>query len=61
VRSSRVDSVRSRRPSIPYMIWSEPSSVGSRSATNSMNSSASLFRLRTWSAWRVKVVSRIQV
>src|SRR3954465_8054964 len=25
-RSSRVDSVRSRRPSIPYMIWRAPSS-----------------------------------
>ena len=46
VSSSRVDSVRSRRPSMPYMIWSEPSSVGSRSATNSMNSVASQSRLR---------------
>jgi len=46
VSSSRVDSVRSRRPSIPYMIWSEPSSFGSTSATNCMNSSASHSRFR---------------
>jgi hypothetical protein len=43
-----VDSVRSRRPSIPYMICSEPSSVGSTSATNCMNSSASQSRLSQW-------------
>ena len=45
-RSSRVDSVRSRRPSMPYMICSDPSSFGSRSATNCMNSSASQSRLQ---------------
>ena len=60
-RSSRVDSVRSRRPSIPYMICSAPSALGSRSATNCMNSSASQSRLSQCSAWRVKVESRIQV
>ena len=54
-------SVRSRRPSIPYMICSDPSSVGSRSATNCMNSSASQSRLSQCSACSVKVVSRIQV
>jgi hypothetical protein len=58
---SSVDSVRSRLPSIPYMICSDPSSVGSMSATNSMNSSASQSRLSQCRAWSVKVVSRIQV
>ena len=61
VSSSRVDSFRSRRPSIPYMIWSDSSSVGSTSATKAMNSSASQVRFSMCSAWSVKVVSRIQV
>ena len=46
---------------MPYMIWSEPSSVASTSATNCMNSSASQFRFSQWSACSVNVVSRIQV
>jgi hypothetical protein len=46
---------------IPYMIWSDPSSVASTSAMNSMNSSASQSSVKKCSACRVKVVSRIQV
>jgi hypothetical protein len=60
-RWSSVDSVRSRLPSIPYMICSDPSSVGSMSATNSMNSSASQSSRSQCRACSVKVVSRIQV
>src|SRR5207237_785363 len=54
--SSRKLSVRSRRPSMPYMIWSAPSSLRSRSAMNCMNSSASQSRFRKWSAWREQAV-----
>jgi len=57
--SSRVDSVKSRQPSIPYMTCSAPSSHGSRSATNCMNSSASRSRFSQCSARSVKVESRI--
>ena len=46
---------------MPYMICSEPSSVVLTSATNCMNSSASQSRLSQWSAWSMKVASRIHV
>ena len=61
VSSSRVDSVRSRRPSMPYMICSPPSLLGSRSAMNCMNSSASQSKFMKCRACKVNVESRIQV
>jgi hypothetical protein len=57
--SSRIDSVKWRRPSMPYMTCSAPSADGSRSATNCMNSSASQSRFSQCSARSVNVESRI--